>query len=112
MVTGLLWEPDESHGVYSGQSVAATPCRLPRRQAVARNVTKRWAAGGSRSEELVFARIDPPEFFSAPATPFLASRNAATYEDSIILGVPAETRDPKQGPLLREPFGFIGVING
>ena len=51
--------------------------------------------------------------FSAPATPFLASRNAATYGDSIILGVPVGPRgNPWDGPLLRGPFGFMGVING
>ena len=98
--------------MFAGRTEAATPYRLPNWQAVARNVMGRRAAGGCRLEGVDSARIDPPEFFSVPAAPFLAGRNAATYEDSIILGVPAETRDPQQGPLLREPFGFIGVING
>ena len=46
----------------------------------------------------------PPEsarqsFFSAPAAPFLASRNVATYEDSIILGVAVGPRGSPWGPV-------------
>ena len=58
----------------------------------------RCVAGGSRPEGVDFARIDPPEFFSAPATHFLASRSAATYEDSIILGVAEGPRGNPWGP--------------
>ena len=46
---------------------AATHCRFPNLQAVARNVMGRCVAGGSRPKGVDFARIDPPEFFSAPA---------------------------------------------
>ena len=85
--------------MFAGQSEDATPCRFPNLQAVARNITGSRAAGGSRPEGVDFARIDPPEFFSAPATPFLASRNAATYGDSIILGVAVGPRgNPWDGP--------------
>ena len=85
----------------------------------------RRVAGGSRPEGVDFARIDPPEFFSAPAAPFLASRNAATYGDSIILGVavgprgnpwgPVGTRgDPRliAGPLLLGPLDLVGMTDG
>ena len=82
----------------------STPYRLPNWQAVARNVVGRCVAGGSRPEGVDFARIDPPEFFSAPATPFLASRNAATYGDSIILGVAVGPRGNPWGPVgARDP---------
>ena len=104
MVTGLPWEPDESHGVYSGQSVDATPCGLPHWQAVARNDMERRVAGGSRPEGVDFARIDPPEFFSVPAAPFLAGRNAATFGDSIIFGVAGGPRGNPWGPVgTRDP---------
>ena len=85
--------------MFAGQSEAATPCRFPNLQSVARNVMGRCVAGGSRPEGVDFARIDPPEFFSAPATPFLASRNAATYEDSIVSGVAAGPRENPWGPV-------------
>ena len=81
--------------MFAGQSEDATPCRLPNWQGVARNAMGRRVAGGSRPEGVDFARIDPPEFFSAPATPFLASRKAAIYGDSIFLGVAVGPRgDP------------------
>ena len=83
----------------AGQSEAATPCRLPNWQAVARNVMGRCVAGGSRPEGADSSRIDPPEFFSAPAAPFLAGRSAATYEDSIILGVAVGPRGNPWGPV-------------
>ena len=63
--------------MFAGQSEDATPCRFPNLQPAERNVMGRCVAGGSRPEGVDFARIDPPEFFSAPAAPFLAARNVA-----------------------------------
>ena len=73
--------------MFAGRKEATTPHRLANWQAVARNDMERRVAGGSRPEGVDSARIDPPEFFSAPAAPFLAGINAATYGDSIFLGV-------------------------
>ena len=70
--------------MFAGQSEDATPCRLPNWQRVARNVMGSRVTGGSRPEGVDSARIDPPEFFSAPAAPFLAGSNVATYRVSII----------------------------
>ena len=90
--------------MFAVQSEDATPCRFPNLQTVERNVMGRRVAGGSRPEGVNFARIDPPEFFSAPATPFLASRNAATYKDSIILFVAVGPRGNPWGPVgARDP---------
>ena len=47
----------------------------------------------------ILAESARQSFFSAPAAPFLASRNAATYEDSIILGVAAGPRGNPGGPV-------------
>ena len=77
-------------GILSVFWEAATPCRFPNLQAVARNVMGRCVAGGSRPEGVDFARIDPPEFFSAPATPFLASKSAATNGDFVSAVLAAE----------------------
>ena len=90
--------------MFAGQTEATTPCRLPNWQAVARNDMERRVAGGSRPEGVDSARIDPPEFFSAPAAPFLAGRNAATYGDSIFLGVAVGPRGNPWGPVgARDP---------
>ena len=72
----------------------------------------RCVAGGSRPEGVDFARIDPPEFFSAPATPFLASKSAATYEDSILLGVAVGPRGDPWGPVgtRGDPRPIVGPI--
>ena len=91
--------------MFVGQSEDATPCRLPNWQGVARNVMGRRVAGGSRPEGVDSARFDPPEFFSAPAAPFLAARNVATYEDSIFMDVAGGPQgNPKKGgiPICRD----------
>ena len=85
--------------MFAGQSEAATPCRLPNWQGVARNVMGRRVAGGSRPEGVDSARFDPPEFFSVPAAPFLAARNVATYGDSIFFGVAVVPRGDPWGPV-------------
>ena len=79
----------------------SSPYRLPNWQAVARNDMERRVAGGSRPGGVDSARIDPPEFFSAPAAPFLAGINAATYKDSIFSGVAV-------GPC-GNPWGPVGA---
>ena len=72
----------------------------------------RCVAGGSRPEGVDFARIDPPEFFSAPATPFLAARNVATYGDSIFFGVAAGPRGDPWGPVgtRGDPRPIVGAV--
>ena len=72
----------------------------------------RCVAGGSRSEGLGSVRIDPPEFFSAPAAPFLAGRNVATYGDSIFLGVAVGARRNPWGPVgaRGDPRPIVGPI--
>ena len=85
--------------MFAGQSEDATPCRLPNWQGVARNVMGSRVAGGSRPEGVDSARFDPPEFFSAPAAPFLAGRNAATYGDSSFLRVAVGPRGNPWGPV-------------
>ena len=90
--------------MFAGQSEDATPCRFPNLQAVERNVMGRRVAGGSRPEGVDSARFDPPEFFSAPAAPFLAGRNAATYGDSSFLRVAVGPRGNPWGPVgTRDP---------
>ena len=96
--------------MFAGRPEATTPYSLPNWQA---------AAGGSRPGGVDFARIDPPEFFSAPAAPFLAGITAATYGDSIFLGVAVGPRGNPWGPATHSrarfyggPFGFTGVIDG
>ena len=96
---GRIWQ-----GILSVFWEAATPCRLPNLQAVERNVMGSRVAGGSRPEGVVSARLYPPEFFSAPAAPFLAGRNVATYMDSIFLGVAVGPRGNPWGPVgTRDP---------
>ena len=72
----------------------------------------RRVAGGSRPEGVDFARIDPPEFFSAPANLFLAGRNAATYGDSIFLGVAVGPRGNPWGPVgtRGDPRHIVGPV--
>ena len=98
--------------MFAGQSEDATSCRLPSWQRVARNVMGSRVTGGSRPEGVDSARFDPPEFFSAPAAPFLAARNVATYGDSIFFGVAVGPRGDPWGPVgtRGDPRPIVGPI--